>query len=226
MKTKPILFSTEMVQAILEGRKIQTRRIIKKKYSNTDLEFKDDKYGRRLIERQNDVPEPIKNEDGTTTHHLRAFSEVKPKYNIGDVLWARETFQKLETVKQGLTEFLYKADIDLFNPDIVSWSPSIHMPKEAARIFLKVKNVRCERLQDISEEDAIAEGCSLYGPFGEYKGAPHPNKSILVHRAYRKASRAYQSIWEHINGVDSWKENRWVWVYEFEKIEKPENFLE
>lgn len=178
---KPILFSTEMVKAILEGRKTQTRRIVKKKYSNTDLTIKTDKYGSRLIERQNDVPEPKRNDDGTTTHHLVSIVECKPKYQIGNILWVREIFVKIRVdpeFESSRIEFAYKASMDdvekryghIKNPlgkrfvDSWKWKPSIHMPKEAARIFLEVTNVRCERLWDISEEDAIAEGMNPEQP--------------------------------------------------------------
>ena len=99
------------------------------------------------------------------------------------------------------------------------------MPKEAARIFLKLTNVRCERLQDISEEDAVAEGIERYGPFGEFKGDPHPSGGMMRFRAYRKAARAFQDLWDSINAKKyPWKSNPWVWVYDFERIEKPKNF--
>lgn len=155
---KPILFSTPMVQAILQDRKTQTRREIKKKYSNTDHVFKTDKYGTRLIERQNDVPKPIKNPDSSTTRKVTLFAEVKPKYQIGDILWVRETFKKQNPF--GKPTYQYKADWDSYETgvELSGWKPSIHMPRKAARIFLKVTNVRIERLQDISEADAIAEG--------------------------------------------------------------------
>ncbi|WP_051889972.1 hypothetical protein [Chryseobacterium vrystaatense] len=198
MKTKPILFSTDMVQANVSGAKTMTRRVI------NEMHF-------GFLEH--------------AFHHKKNITDWiirTSKYQPGDVVWVRETFAKTPL------GFIYKANVCSLEHDKPKggWKPSIHMPKEAARTFLKVGNVRCERLQDISEADAIAEGCSLDGPFGEYKGAPHPNKKIFVHRAYRKASRAFQSIWEHINGVDSWRENPWVWVYEYEIIEKPENFLQ
>ena len=212
---KPILFSTEMVQAILDGRKTQTRRIVKKKFSNTDLTIKTDKYGSRLIERQNDVPEPKRNDDGTTTHHLVSFVECKPKYQIGDILWVRETYANPPLTAFSVP-FIYKAD---FDRTFCGWKPSIHMPKAAARIFLEVVNVRCERLHDISESDAIAEGVYQHSDYGStgYRHYGKPEEALTD----IDAVWSFETLWESINGKDSWKANPWVWVYEFKVIEKP-----
>jgi hypothetical protein len=102
----------------------------------------------------------------------------------------------------------------------VPWIPSIHMPKAAARLWLLLEGIGAERLQDISEEDAIAEGIEKYGPFGEYKGAIHPNGGSMKFRAYERASRAFQDLWEGINGEDSWKINPWVWTLKFKELSK------
>lgn len=149
---KPILFNTEMVQAILEGRKTCTRRVIKKKYSNTDITFHEDKYGKRLVEIQNDAPAPVKNPNGTTTYSLVAMEEIKKPYKVGDILWVRETWCRLQELDdnenfiEGTEKYYYRAgdwpDVDFcLKPDgsrseNISWKPNIHMPKEAARIFL------------------------------------------------------------------------------------------
>ena len=210
---KPILFNTEMVQAILAGRKTQTRRIIKSR----------DESG---------IFQVCKNFDGKVTSiesldwdERNCEKDILSKYQIDDILWVRETFQKLESVKHKEIDFLYKADVEYhnyFNSDLVVWSPSIHMPKEAARIFLKVTNVRVERLQDISEEDAIAEGVEL----GD------PNKGIIYRDYLRQktfflfARLSFKSLWDSINAKKHpWESNPWVWVYDFERIEKPENFI-
>lgn len=216
MNTKPILFSTEMVQAILEGRKTQTRRIVKNKYCNTDLV----KANNILYERQNDIPAPYKSEDGKTIRRIRIHEECIPQYQKGDILYVRETWA--ENILND--KFIYKAD-EQQGDEIIrgKWKPSIHMPKKAARIFLEVTDVRCERLQDISEEDAIAEGIEHIGPFGEYKGSPHPDVKG-IYRAYGQANRAFQDIWSDIFGKQSWDDNPFVWVYEFKRIEKPKEF--
>lgn len=258
MRTIPILFSTEMVQALNEGRKTQTRRVVKPRYSNTDLVMQDDKHGKRLVELQNDVPAPVRkqNEDGTfsTTHHIKAFAEVKCPYGQpGDVLWVRETWSETVNVNSQnewpnrphivtdyrdypennvpWSAYIYRADgewnwtdDDGFHTENSYWKPSIHMPKAAARLFLKITDVRVERLQDISEADAVAEGCTEYGPFGEYRGAPRKVSSGMKNGAYDTPVEAYKSIWKSINGAESWVANPWVWVVTFERCEKPENF--
>ncbi|WP_277560673.1 hypothetical protein [Acinetobacter beijerinckii] len=82
---------------------------------------------------------------------------------------------------------------------------------------LKIKNVRVEQLHDITDEDCFAEGCIAYGPFNECRGAPHPNAAMRF-RAYQKPQDAFKSIWEHIKGKGSWKDNPWVWVISFEVL--------
>lgn len=192
MKYTPILFSTEMVKAILEGRKTQTRRIVK--------------------------PQPIIDEDSgrVFTGHMPAkrspfdihnwkepYAEVLSPYGQpGDVLWVRETVNKGQN-----GQFHYKAN-ELGPLNEVKWTPSIHMPKEACRLFLKVKDIRVERLQEISEEDAIAEGVRLYDS-----------------KKWFKHNHIFEELWQNLCGVESWEANPWVWVIEFEPCEIPENFL-
>lgn len=196
---KPILFSTEMVQAILEGRKTQTRRFA---YSEE--------------ERQEAI-----DWDGVLPGQ---------KYQPGDILWVRETFIDVgEKADQyfGGVRFHYKA-----NEDFVGcwpWKPSIFMPREAARIFLEVTDVRAERLQDISEEDAIAEGIKMVGENPEFGGASYSGKWYdnygKTGYTFLKPIESFQTLWQKINGkIHPWESNPWVWVYTFKRIEKPENF--
>lgn len=179
MNFKPILFSTPMVQAILDGRKTQTRRVIK--------------------------PQPL---DVVTYANQRVWypEVIKCPYGeIGDVLWVRETFIKDKE------SFLHKASHTLVEK-FIKWKPSIFMPKEACRLFLQVKNIRVEQLQDITEEDAFAEGAKhgrFYG-LGQIGGSTR---------------EGFFELWETINKKGSVNKNPWVWVIEFEKIEKPENFI-
>ena len=208
MKIRPILFSTPMVQAILEGRKTQTRRIIRPQPKD-DLSF----LGWKLPEYvQVDFGRGVK----TDSFHKFPFGQV------GDVLWVRETFRpKSHSFPIG-EHFEYKATAQADgNPTDEPWKPSIFMPKDAARIWLKITDVRVERLKDISEEDSIAEGCSKYGPFNEYRGSLHPNSGAMKFRAYSNPIDAYKCVWLSINGENSWNKNPWVWVIEFERIEKP-----
>jgi hypothetical protein len=218
-----------MVQALLDGRKTQTRRVVKKKYSNTDLTWKEIHSGKTkiLVELQNDVPAPVKNENGTTTHRLRAYHVSECPYKVGDVLWVRETFYECEAPKlKG--DFIYKASND--EGWELKWKPSIFMPKPACRIFLKIKSIRVERLQEISESDAIAEGIieilpQMYPQYREWKNYINPCNPHGYKSDYNNPINSFKSLWQSINGKDSWNVNPFVWVYEFEQIEKPNDFI-
>lgn len=215
-KFKPILFSTEMVQAILAGRKTQTRRVIK----------------------INSAPFSENFTDAEWKNHLNSAGAklLYGGFEKGDILWVRETWQKeCEEIQiaggdwsnaylNATGNFVYRADNILLPKESIGfgkWKPSIFMPKEAARIFLKVTNVRVERLQDISEEDAVDEGvrkCTLEDCedlWENYNGF----------MGFYEAKDSFQSLWQSINAKKHpWESNPWVWVYEFERIEKPENF--
>lgn len=106
----------------------------------------------------------------------------------------------------------YKADLDSAEAKSMKWRPSIHMPRWASRITLDVVDVRVERLQDISEEDAKAEGCEEITP-GFYR-----NYLSTDGATFYSAAMSFQSLWESINGPDSWDANPWVWVVTFKKI--------
>lgn len=177
MKTydfKPILFSTPMVQAILRGDKTQTRRIIKPQPSKQLFDVN--------MGYWSEEPENLKQ------------PYFKATYRVGDIMWVRETFQP---ITKG---FKYKADgIYTEGHPANKWKPSIFMPKEACRIFLKVTNIRVERLQDISNSDIVKEGAASFGC------------------CTKKLN--WQILWEKINGIESWKDNPWVFVYEFERTD-------
>lgn len=220
---KPILFNTEMVKAILEGRKTCTRRIVKNKYENADIDWFENKYGKRLAYIQNDAPAPKKNQNGTTTHSLVACEEIKKPYEVGDILYVRETWQEwsndmctcYECYGCNHGKYIHKAGYE--NDEGMKWRPSIHMPKEAARIFLKVTSIRAERIQDITEEDAINEGAgkayysSIYSSKPKH-GEKEDNYIDGFHELWNECYR-----WPH-----TWEGNPWVWVIEFQKIEKSE----
>lgn len=217
MSEKPILFNTEMVKAILEGRKTVTRRVIKLKYGNTHIEWKEDKYGKRLIELQNDVEGEThgRREDGTTWRKLLVYRELKSPYQVGDVLYVRETFDPEYwpwQYKNGRSD-LYKADYEMWKNksdfSLPRWKPSIHMPKEAARIFLRVTKIKPKQLQDITDKEARAEGVN-----------PATNNSGIAHQAM------FMKIWDStIPKKDlkkyGWNANPWVWVIEFERVGNP-----
>lgn len=222
MGEKPILFNTQMVRAILNGSKTQTRRLIKRRYDNTVLEMKTDKYGTRLIEIQKDEEGVTfgKHEDGSTWRKLRAYIEPKPAYKLGDVLYVRETWKQATggTAGPGLFDtFLYKADEPQDTTGLMvegRWHPSIHMPKEAARIWLRVTNVRLQRLQDITSEDVDAEGCKEWA------------YSAATGELLPSAPTWFEILWdETVSEKDKkeygWDANPWVWAYTFERIDNP-----
>lgn len=212
-QAKPILFNTEMVREILKGRKTVTRRVIKLKYSNTHHEIFTNKYGTRLIEIQNDVEGETfgKNEYGTSWRKLRGYVEPKPPYKKGDFLYVREAWE------EWTGGYLYRAWPDgIHQPGAwmgMSWRPSIHMPKAAARIFLKVTDVRVERLRDITWQQAADQGC-----YGSTSDEPDP----LFHLPTLRGE--FSKLWDSTvkkKDMDKygWNANPWVWVIEFEKVE-------
>lgn len=195
MKERPILFSGEMVRAILDGGKTQTRRIVKQQPTPDELAE-----GVRFTE------------SGWLLYgrEFRGHTIRCPFGQPGDRLWVRETFQ-LRTIGSGVYA-RYQADgsdrlvfpPETWNgiPDDSAWRPSIHMPRWASRITLEVLNVRVERLWSISRGDAMAEGC------------PHRNMM-----AGTSPVVWFSELWESINGQASWSINPWVWVIEFKRWE-------
>lgn len=150
---------------------------------------------------------------------IDVFISKNSKFKIGNILWVRETFDKVTY------EFVYKAD-DNSGYEFLSairWKPSIHMPKVAARIFLEVTNIKVERLKDISEEDAIAEGVFQHSDYGS-TGYVHYGRTDEALTDI-DAVYSFETLWDSINGKDSWEKNPWVWVYDFKVVDKPANFL-
>lgn len=201
MEIKPILFSTPMVQAILDGRKTQTRRVIKP-------------YPTGVFEQIS--PGLCMDRHASLNNTI----SIKSKYQIGDFLWVRETWQRSEYTLNGFT---YKAYAH--SEKTGKWKPSIFMPKEAARIFLKVTNVRKERLHDLSKDDAVKEGIE---PIEVWNDKLVSDQNIF--KNYLKDLRgplsprlSFFTLWESINGKESLGNNPWVWVYDFERIERPIN---
>lgn len=199
---KPIIFSTPMIEAILDGRKNQTRRVIKPQ----QMEFADGTAEQfNSIEHYKDDDFIFKCRNFTTFH-------ASP-YKVGQILWVRETWCRGKA-RNGDNKVIYKADVETDLQSIHNWKPSIHMPKEAARIFLKVTNVRVERLQDITEEDAFKEGCI------DYQCKIGDGKFEDVIEFDLTARDAFIDLWDSLNAKRgySWESNPWVWAIEFEKI--------
>lgn len=211
----PILFNSDMVRAILDGRKTATRRVVKYEYSNTEMKMRTDKYGTRLIEIQKNIEGETygKRPDGGTWHKLLAFTEKKPPCRKGDILYVRETYcpDYFDFITQYGNRHAYKAEYnkDILSSDITEpkWIPSIHMPKEAARIWIKVIDVRVERLQDISLDDCLREGIDAD------RTGIYIRFSMLWDSTIKKADISRYG----------WDANPWVWVIGFEQCGKPES---
>lgn len=212
-KLRPILFSTPMVQAILEGRKTQTRRVVEPQPKSwvTDLypeETRDFKgqTGRWILNGKTE-----KGRDWATGF-------INCRYGkVGDVLWVRESWNGVKDLNGKFSHYRFKGDNDPFHNGM-RWKPSIHMPFEAARIFLKITDVRVERLQDITQQDSISEGIECIDHGAYWKN--YDLKSEI--KCYLNANHSFESLWQSINGKDSWNANPWVWVVEFKRIAKEE----
>lgn len=220
---KPILFSTEMTKAILDGRKSVTRRAIKLDLGLADMDKTDNSY----------LYIPTDTQEGYT-HAKDLF-----RYQKGDCIYVRETFRYVsigEVTYEG--ECIWEEDVVQFKAseeefdekyrdyigEYDKWKPSIHMPKDIARIFLKVIDVRVERLQDITSEQAKNEGVDLSS------GTPFPKSTARDCHGAKNGLSMYQSkfviLWDStIKKQDldkySWEANPWVWVIEFERVDKP-----
>ena len=216
---KPILFNTEMVREILRGRKTVTRRVVKER-------------GWKITGRTTWADESTWKKDGfffnvcsdgkkenakTVTCHL-----LRSPYNVDDILWVRETWAEIDG------EYVYRADDE--SPEgwhLTAWKPSIHMPREAARIFLRVIDVRVERLMEITEEGAKAEGAVKPYPYTD----PETGKTAYMLHEKGTYRSGFSQIWDSTvpkrpNKFKQypyyWTDNPWVWVIQFERISEGE----
>ncbi|MGN7786780.1 hypothetical protein ACTJIJ_19765 [Niabella sp. 22666] len=221
----PILFSTPMVQAL--DAKTMTRRICKHQFwSFSELvDFNDNRI------------------------HSKVDGMVSSKYQIGDILWVKEAYYAFGwwvngdgTTKSGLRKmkfidftssnnasvYVYETDAD--KKQVTGGQPyknlgwykrnSLFMPKKAARHFLKVLDVKVERLHDITDADCISEGIEKEQGFYRF----YPCNDLRDNTYIDSPNLSFYSLWESINGVGSWAKNPWVFAYTFEKVTKPENF--
>lgn len=217
MKERPILFSGPMVRAILDGRKTQTRRVVKPQPLHE--EFAVCKYHKTLVDKKgNTYPS---DEDRFGICDVDGEWSVECPYGqVSDRLWVREAWavsniyddtRPANICKELLKENPGKAPTKVKYPASDSLSsgirirPSIHMPRWASRITLEITGVRVERLNDISKADAIAEGIEDVDP-------RTADKFAIPGVLYR-----FQHLWESINGPGSWADNPWVWAIEFRK---------
>ena len=224
MAIKPILFNTEMVRAILDGRKSCTRRLVKPQPDEKHT------YPLGFV-----IDSTEKKDEGcfgfSVDEHSGSIQYAKLPYQPGDILYIRETWHKYtKRVGNGegchLTEFYgYKASIANSEDANEPWKPSIHMPKEAARIWLKVTDVRVERLHEITEDGAKAEGINEEWARSWW----HPTYDDPDSGGYPRYRDTFAlDLWNSTikkSDLDryGWKANPWVWVIEFERCEKPEN---
>lgn len=200
MKERPILFSAPMVRALLDGSKTQTRRIAKV------------------------TPDQCEDIGIFYAEHQCPYGQP------GDRLWVRETWAPVDEFVLGYpldepNSIGYRADLSArllditalntyaWNWDLVKWKPSIHMPRWASRIMLEVTGVRVERLQDISDRDAQAEGVTI---------EDHHKRGYCAGEFLPPSIRAYRDLWEQINGAGSWEANPYVWAVEFKRVEVKE----
>ncbi|HBR3329976.1 TPA: hypothetical protein ACRR1L_002891 [Klebsiella quasipneumoniae] len=203
MKERGMIFNGEMVRALLDGRKTQTRRIIKDCTVGSDQISKFIQIEKKFIGcYPEDVPELIR--------------ECCPYGVPGDRIWVREAFASGLSTKSTLA---YRAthkreDLEDGFYDTIKWTPSIHMPRWASRILLEITGVRVERLNAISEEDARAEGIIDGGCLN--CGEPEPCGCA---NPEPDATDAFAYLWQSIYGQESWNANPWVWVISFERIE-------
>lgn len=212
MTERPMLMSAPMVRAILAGTKTQTRRIVKPQPTGF--------IGGPGVIMPNGAPAALIPMDDTVAPFGRQI--VCPYGQPGDRLWVRETWQgplfhgehgdvDRRTI-QNPKHCVYAADggpapefMDADDNLQCRWRPSIHMPRWASRITLEITGVRVERLQDINEEDAEAEG------IGFLRSIPDADETLT-------ARELFEYLWESINGAESWAANPWVWAVEFRRI--------
>ncbi len=220
---KPILFNAEMVRAILDGRKTVTRRIIKPQPLDTPIVFYNPEEGMNIV---------------CHVEGMDVLLNYFPPYQPGDVLWVRETWCKYgklddsDHLIEGTEKYYYRADGENptpFNDFLVQhpgwdehretpvWRPSIHMPHDAARIFLRVKEVRVERLNDIDNLSALDEG------FDGRCSTPADGALSDWQQNYDFSVEKFASAWDRTvkpadRAIYGWDANPWVWVIEFERV--------
>ncbi|HHG1645059.1 TPA: morphogenetic protein [Klebsiella pneumoniae] len=226
MKERGMIFNGEMVRAILDGRKTQTRRVMKVQPESNQL-------GLLLITdstKRSDISKYHWAESNATGNHVRSKLFSCPFGAVGDRIWVRETWssdfanyypndrvwyaadnnRQLDIEVVDGVRGIYSPESDVHVP--FRWQPSIHMPRWASRILLEITDVRVERLNAISQEDAQSEGLELTGWRPTYSD---PDSGGEVMTPYDN----FAELWSSIYGDESWQANPWVWVIEFKRVE-------
>lgn len=235
-KERPILFSAPMVRALLDGRKTQTRRVLRYQYVGTRL-LGPEMYEPAVVRRDGEI-EAGKPVFGVYDEHGE-FGCVCP-FRPGDRLWVRETWQYANWTEDGMPFIRYAADdavrfvengggedivdvwAELSDPANYAidntaadrrWRPSIFMPRWASRLTLEITEVRAERLQDISEADAKAEGAAHFLTVRD-DDTPPMTATAASH------VDAFKWLWLTLHGAEAWDENPWLWVVTFHRVEQ------
>ena len=216
---KPILFNTDMVRAILDGRKTVTRRIVKQKSKEACGFVVSKRVSDGAFMGVYDIDE----------NEAMAENPQIPPYKVNDVLYVRETWRELIRPIGQPKEYAYKADTDKRALGLYKWKPSIHMPKEAARLFLRVTDVRVEKLRDMKLEDFLKEGILVNAEniktiLSVTSTADEQEKAKRA--AYSEARDKFKDLWNSTAGkphtpkryANGWYGNPYVWVIDFEVI--------
>jgi hypothetical protein len=224
MKERPIIFNADMVRAVLDGRKTQTRRMLTPHHL-------------KMIDAAASAGECYPLESGSQHSNSQSYyREWCPFGAVGDRLWVREAFRvhsratDVATLvykaseQQSWTQQTHRVPIEKCNkPAVVDkWTPSIHMPRWASRITLEITGVRVERLNSISEADALTEGIR------RRESTPVTDPAYCNYLAtnlndpqewFDRPSDSFISLWQSIYGAESWQHSPWVWVIEFKRVE-------
>jgi hypothetical protein len=224
-RERPILFSAPMVRALLDGRKTQTRRVVKPQPTPEVVDA-------GVISSGNPAANGVWS--WLDSKELEWASTVGDDFRCpygvpGDVLWVREAWTPVPAsayrMSEGVQQTVNPSDPYMaaiyaagWDRSIPKWKPSIHMPRWASRLTLKITDVRVERLNDISEADALAEGLVEYDPTDEDPAEFAWDDERGRGEVFNNAVSAYRDLWNHINDPGSWAANPWVWAVSFEVV--------
>ncbi|HIB5812271.1 hypothetical protein RZO95_25380 [Klebsiella variicola subsp. variicola] len=224
MTERGMIFNGEMVRAILDGRKTLTRRIMKPQPKPSKSRPGDFWFSSKKLESMVHVSDLAPGNSPIADYHLFIQEHCCPFGAVGDRIWVRETFSPVDDTQYGGEKWVdYRAtpkfeashpagwDCAPNDAEALKWRPSIHMPRWASRILLEITDVRVERLNAISQADAIAEGAP----------PSHPSIDCVSQEyGFPDFSRSwFGQTWQHIYGEESWDANPWVWVIEFKRVE-------
>jgi len=200
MKERPMIFNAEMVRAILDGRKTQTRRIMKPQPTPCTLQKGGHWWPSNVFKTMLHIEEEMQNGKGGWGGLV---GDACPFGDVGDRMWVREAWARYN-IDQDSHDMAYRATTPEDWPEEGRWRPSIHMPRWASRITLEITGVRVERLASVSDDDAGKEG---------YPADPAPYGGSMDKWLW------FRQLWDSIYPDQSFKHNPWVWVIDFRRIE-------